>query len=124
MERYLIEQTVDSPLIDFNPNTGKFEISGKSFPEDTIDVYLPVMDWLDEYIQNPLPKTNVAFKLDYFNSSSYKALLNIMVKLEQIRDGQHEVNIDWYYHEKDRDMREAGEEFAELVEIPFSFLSR
>lgn len=124
MDALKVEATHDSPLIDLNPNNGIFLIEGKSYPEDTIDLYLPVVDWLEEYSENPLPKTIMKFKLDYFNSSSYKALLNILLKLEKAHGGASNVLVEWHYHTKDRDMKEAGEEFAELVELPFTFIER
>jgi len=31
------------------------------------------------------------------------------------------MTVQWFYHEDDEDMQEAGEEFSELVEIPFEF---
>ena len=124
MEKLNIEPTTDSPLIQFNPDIGSFKIEGKSYPEDTVDLYLPVIEWLDEYIENPLPKTTLSIKLDYFNSSSYKALLNIMMKLEQAKTNSSKVFVEWHYSPKDKDMKEAGEEFEELVELPFVFVER
>lgn len=124
METLHISSTVDSPEINFDPNIGVFVIEGKSYPEDTIELYMPVVDWLDEYIENPLPKTTMKFKLDYFNSSSYKALLNILLRLERVKSNTNQVIIEWYYYPKDRDMKEAGEEFSELVDVPFSFTER
>jgi len=31
------------------------------------------------------------------------------------------VRVEWFYHERDIDMKEVGEEFEGLVDIPFSF---
>jgi hypothetical protein len=57
------------------------------------------------------------FKLEYFNTASSKLILDVLSALEEIEG----VTIDWYFHEDDEDMEEAGEEFSELVEIPFEF---
>jgi hypothetical protein len=124
MEQLNIAATPDSPAINFDPNIGHFVIEGRSYPEDTIDLYLPVVDWLEEYSNNPLPKTTMKFSLDYFNSSSYKALLNILLKLEKAHGGAIQVSIEWHFRGKDRDMKEAGEEFSELVDLPFTFIER
>ena len=34
----------------------------------------------------------------------------------------HAVVIRWHYHEDEEDMREAGEEYADIVEIPFEYI--
>ena len=41
----------------------------------------------------------------------------MLTELEEI-DG---AKVTWYFHEDDEDMEEAGEEFADLVEVPFDF---
>ena len=48
METLRIEQTDDCPLVILDPVDNQFEISGKSLPEDVLDFYQPVLDWLKE----------------------------------------------------------------------------
>ncbi|EAY29581.1 conserved hypothetical protein [Microscilla marina ATCC 23134] len=43
--------------------------------------------------------------------------MDILSKLETIES----TTINWYFHEDDEDMEEAGTEFSELVEVPFDF---
>lgn len=121
MENLVIPGTVDTPEINFDAGSGNLVLEGKSYPEDTAEVFTPVMEWLDVYIGNPSGSTSITFKLDYFNSSSYKSILTILMKLESIVDEGGSVNVNWTYRGKDRDMKEAGEEFAELVDLPFEF---
>ena len=124
MEKYFKEGGVDVPLFDFNSQTGIFVIKGRSFPEDTVGVYLPVLDWIDSYLLEAKGETKLRFELEYFNSSTYKAFLNILLRLEKLMDSKRKVKIEWCYHARDIDMKEAGEEFEELVDIPFSFISK
>ena len=42
-----------SPSISFNPD-GNLQIWGRSLPENAIDVYNPIFNWLDNYKQNPI----------------------------------------------------------------------
>ena len=54
METLRIEQTDDSPLVILDQEDNQFEISGKSLPEDVVDFYQPVLDWLNCYTgRNP-----------------------------------------------------------------------
>ena len=96
---------------------GIFEISGRSLPEDTAEFYQPILEWLEVYAQNHNDKTEFVFKLEYFNTASSKLILDVLSALEDI-DG---TSVLWYFREDDEDMEEAGEEFSELVEIPFEF---
>ncbi|MBC7124936.1 MAG: DUF1987 family protein, partial [Bacteroidales bacterium] len=34
-------------------------------------------------------------------------------------EGSHDVLVRWYYPEDDEDMQEAGEEYADIVDVPF-----
>ena len=44
------------------------------------------------------------------------------MKLEELHESGNEVLIEWHYEEDDEDMQEAGEEYSEIVEVPFSFI--
>jgi hypothetical protein len=117
MEIINLEGTEDTPKILLDKGNGIFEISGRSLPEDSAEFYQPILDWIAAYGEDANPETLFTFKLEYFNTASSKLILDVLSALEDI-DG---VTIDWYFHEDDEDMEEAGEEFSELVEIPFEF---
>jgi hypothetical protein len=117
MEVLLLEGTEDTPKILLDKPNGIFEISGRSLPEDSAEFYQPVLDWINEYSSDPNVATDFTFKLEYFNTASSKLILDILSTLEDIEG----VKIIWYFHEDDEDMEEAGEEFSELVELPFEY---
>jgi hypothetical protein len=117
MEIINLEGTEDTPKIVLDKQNNIFEISGRSLPEDAADFYQPILDWLEKYRDNANPSTNFHFKLEYFNTASSKLILDVLSKLEEISGA----TITWYFHEDDEDMEEAGEEFSELVDVPFEF---
>jgi len=117
MEILNLEGAEDTPKIMLDKANGIFEISGRSLPEDSAEFYQPILDWIEAYGNDHNPSTDFIFKLEYFNTASSKLILDVLSALEDI-DG---VNIIWYFHEDDEDMEEAGEEFSELVELPFEF---
>jgi SiaC family regulatory phosphoprotein len=117
MEVINLEGTEDTPKIILDKENGIFEISGRSLPEDSAEFYAPILEWLDNYQKQANSQTKFLFKLEYFNTASSKLILDILSKLEDIEG----TTVIWYYHEDDEDMQEAGEEFSELVEIPFEF---
>lgn len=112
-----LEGTEDTPAILFDKKKGIFKVSGRSIPEDPSVFYKPVLEWIRQYAKDANPFTHVVFKLEYFNTSSAKLLLDMLYALEAIKG----VSIIWYFDEEDEDMEEAGQEFAELVKIPFEF---
>jgi hypothetical protein len=101
---------------------GIFEFSGKSRPENVIGFFEPIFTWIESYELEPNPETVFSFKLDYYNSSSAKVLLRLLVRLEDMLVRGHDVKIHWYYRNSDEDMRESGEDYATLVSVPFEFI--
>jgi len=122
MEVISITGAQDTPAVLLDRENGKFEISGKSFPADVGQFYKPILDWLEEYAQNPIPKTVFVMKMDYFNTASSKVILDILYKLEDIAGDGHNVEIKWYYPDDDEDMKETGEEYDEIVDVPFELI--
>lgn len=118
----IIESGAETPEIVLDKKTNTFLFKGKSLPENPILFYKPVLSWLDEYLNDPNPETLVNFMMVYFNTSSSKILLDILKRLEQIKQSGHNVVINWRFREDDEDMLEAGEIYAERVAVPFNLI--
>jgi hypothetical protein len=119
MEIIKISGTEDTPTIVLDAENKKFEISGRSLPEDVVVFYQPVIAWLEEFEKNPFKDLELAIKLEYFNTASSKLILDILLKLEDIFNNGTPLNVKWYYLSSDDDMKEAGEEYSEIVGLPF-----
>lgn len=122
MEPILIEGTPKTPTIKFDSATGVFEIKGRSIPENSVEFYKPLIDWLDLYKETPNNKTVINIKLEYFNTSSSKCILDVFKKLETIHKSKNEVEVNWYYEEDDEDMLEAGEDYESIIRVPFKMI--
>jgi hypothetical protein len=123
MEVIKIKGTEDTPNVILDAESNIIEFSGRSLPEDVVTFYSPVLQWIEEYAKAPSEKTEVVFRLEYFNTASSKILLDILLKFEDIMNDGHEVVVQWYYQEDDEDMQEAGDEYSEIVDIPFEMHS-
>ncbi len=121
MKDLLIEGTQQLPNLSFSASTGEFRISGQSIPENAVEIYDPILSWVDEYAVSPCDKTTLEFKMKYYNTASSKMLFNLVKKLNTIFKSGADVEIQWHYQEDDEDMLDAGEYFKDLVEIPFKF---
>lgn len=120
MENLIIAPGIKTPSINFLLENGLLEIRGKSIPENSIEFYRPIYEWIDAYVLQAQPKTQVTIGLEYFNTSSSKCLLDIFRKLENLhKSGKSEVTINWLYEEEDEDMMEAGDDYQTIVKVPF-----
>ncbi|MFC2096408.1 DUF1987 domain-containing protein [Bacteroidota bacterium] len=122
MESISIEGTPKTPTVNFDASTGIIEIKGRSIPENSIEFYRPLVEWLEEYSKEPQDLTTVNIQLEYFNTSSSKCILDVFKKLEAIKKARNEVIINWYYEEDDEDMLEAGEDYESIIRIPFKMI--
>jgi len=123
METIKILGTDDTPNIILDKKTNVFEISGRSMPEDSGLFYEPIIEWMEDYSKNPNPETIISFKLIYFNTASSKLILDILTKLEEIHEAGHPVKVKWYFPEDDEDMQDAGEEYSDILDVPFEHIS-
>ncbi len=124
MDALVIESGAETPEIILDKRTNTFRFAGKSLPENPITFYNPVLQWLDQYSYEPNNDTKVDFMMMYFNTSSSKILLDIMKRFEVIKKSGHNVEINWMFREDDEDMQEAGEIYAERVDIPFNLIAK
>ncbi len=122
MDPIIISATEDTPGIRLDAGNDIFELSGRSLPEDVSKFYGPILNWLDEYAKSPNDQTVFDFKLSYFNTASSKIILDILMKLEGIHNDGKDIAIKWYYPTDDEDMMEAGEEYADIVDIPIELV--
>ncbi len=122
METIVREGTPKTPYVRLDGEKGIIEIKGRSIPENSIEFYKPLIDWLEEYGSSVDSETAVNVQLEYFNTSSSKCILDIFKKLEGIYKKGQPVEVNWYYEEDDEDMFEAGEDYQSIINIPFKMI--
>lgn len=118
MDDFILQETYKTPRIVFKPESGLLEVSGKSIPENSAVFFDPVLKWMDEYVSKPAEKTTMVIRLEYFNTSSSKYLVEIFRKLEHLFKNNKNVLIKWFYEEEDEDMYESGLDFKEIIKVP------
>ena len=123
MEALRIDGTEDSPQVILDLEANIMELSGRSLPEDVNTFYEPVLSWIEEYFKNPLDNTVFNFKLTYFNTASSKVILDILTHFEEMMEEGRHVLVRWHFPDEDEDMQEAGEEYADMVDVPFEMVS-
>ncbi len=119
MENYQSSGSPVTPSICLDPGNGTLEIRGRSIPENPIEFYTPLVEALDKYAKSPMPLTEVTLRLEYYNSSSSKCLLDIFKKLEKMGQSGSNIKINWEYDEHDEGMQNAGEDYQVMLDLPF-----
>lgn len=122
MDSISITGTPKTPDVQFDSEKGALLLKGRSIPENSIEFYKPLVDWLDNYSSAPQPKTVCDIQLEYFNTSSSKCLLDLFKKMESMNKNGNEIIINWYYEEDDEDMLEAGEDYQSIIDVPFKMI--
>jgi len=121
MDSIFIEAGQDTPSIILNKDSSTFIVSHRSYPEDPIDFYQPILSWIQRYIQQPNDNTIFEFKLDYFNTNSSKQIFKMMLLLEQLSKSSR-VLIRWHYKKSDKEMHNHGEIFSKIINVPFELI--
>jgi hypothetical protein len=130
MKSLILKQTITTPGIIFDYDNSNFSLEGCSRPEDVRTFFIPIIDWLTEFkegvekgvINNDKSDPIVFnFKFDYFNSSSAKFILDILVLINDAHKAGLNIRIEWCYEDNDEDMKEVGEELSDVVDFPFEY---
>jgi hypothetical protein len=117
MNEIKLPSTTKTPFVHFT--NGELTLKGRSIPENSLEFFKPLIDWIDTYKSSPSQETNVHVQLEYFSTASSKCLLDLFKRLEGINS---KVTILWYYEQDDDDMLEAGEDYEAIISVPFKMI--
>lgn len=128
MEDLKIQPTDSSFAIDLDVKKSQFTFQGESRPENAPGFFDPVINWLQSFKNSVEREENqiqleVVFKLDYFNSTSTKYIVDIAKILKAIGDSSKVVlDVKWYYKEIDEDIKESGIELSEWTDLKIEMI--
>lgn len=123
MKELKIESTPRTPEINFDNKTGNLEMKGRSTPDNALGFYRRIFDWLSEYAQFPCKETKLHIQLEYFNTSSSKCLFDIFKTLIELNQEKSKVTILWYYNGDEDDMKETGDDYKSMINLPFTMIN-
>jgi len=119
LEAIILEKTKNSPEIILDIENNAFKIAGRSIVEDPGEFYRPIYTWLEEYVKTPQDFTDFVIDLEYFNSSSARQIMEIIMLLEKINETGKKVKISWMYEEGDEMSKERGDEIKLVSKLDF-----
>jgi len=124
MSKFFIVEGRNTPEIDFDPGKGKFEIRGKSYPENAERFYRGPLLWLTKYCDEGEPgKIEVHLKFEFISSASVIGVLQIMKDMDRLREKGFDMRIMWYVPDDDDDIKITGEDLESLCgELTFEYI--
>ncbi|MDA7599232.1 DUF1987 domain-containing protein [Alphaproteobacteria bacterium] len=111
MDSYVIDATSRTPAIKLDPEAGTLLIAGESYPEDVRSFFNELTAQITNYLATGPASFDVDIKLTYFNSSSARALMELLDQLEDAASSVV-VNVNWYCDPDDDITREFAEDIA------------
>lgn len=122
MENYYIAGTEDTPQIEFDSDSRVFTISGRSLPENAIEFYAPVLEWIEKNL-GEAERNSFIFevKIEYFNTSSSKQLAKLFLTIEKYVE-RHDILVKWFYEKEDLDMLMSGNQYSKFLKLNFKFI--
>jgi len=123
MNDFFMRKTINTPEVELLPSKGILKLEGRSIPEDPGDFYNSVISKLEEYYQIPNDITQIDIRLEYVNSGSSKALLELLRLVKENYDNGKKCIVNWYFEEDDESIHELGLHFQSTFDIPFKLIN-
>jgi len=122
MENLKIEATEFTPQIECNSSENRILIYGRSIPENALNFYSPVINWIEEYKSNISSRASLEFYLDYVNSISQKIILDILRRFSQLKADGKQIKVLWKYEKDDEEMKDEGQFLSSKVDLDFELI--
>lgn len=119
-----IEGTQSTPTIACDAARGVVEMRGDSYPENSFELFSPVMEWIEAYLRESRQALMLRLHLLYLNTSSVKAMMDIFDVLNDAHADGRAVSVHWFYDEQNERVAELAEEFREDCDFPFAVSSQ
>lgn len=121
LENIVVEKTSNTPRIELNFGGGEISFTGRSLPENASRIYEPALNWVNDYILQPKPVTNLRLNMEYYNTSSMLWISKIIKSLSRINNPDYRLMVHIYIPlEEYDDMRSSAdlrESFNPLTDI-------
>lgn len=122
MNKLYLKSSYTTPLVDFDPDKGLFQMEGRVIPEDAEGFFTEIFNWVDSYIPDKQKTLTLRFCLYYYNTGSAKRVFDIMRRFEEFFKKGYNVTIRWEYEEGDEDAMNDGLDYKRHIKAPFEIV--
>ena len=118
------EKTEMTPYILIDEENKYMKFEGESYPGNVIDFYKDISEWLGRFLNSDFTSFTFDCELRYFNSSSVKVLLNMLLDMDNSKNSKS-ITVNWITTKNNRIMIECGEDFQEdLHNLKFNLVMK
>lgn len=115
MSNFIMEATARTPSVIIDYEHKCFEMAGESYPEDVPAFFAQMNEQLESYFAASKDELAVAIKLTYFNSSSARALMELLDNLDSEAASGRMINVHWHCDPDDDITREFAQDISSDV---------
>lgn len=108
-------ETGSTPYILIDEQRSYMRFEGESFHENVIEFYREINEWLTEYLKKDFTLFTFDCELRYFNSSTAKLLLNMLMEMDNSVSENKKIVVNWITTADNEIIIECGEDFVEEV---------
>lgn len=119
MEKWTIEATERTPLVLLDRQESVLKLEGRSYPEEGMDFYDPIIVRFKSLQGSENPIKTFHIRLEYYNSSTAKALSDLFQALRIAKKAGHSVKVVWEFEEEDDGIQEDIDMFVESFDLDF-----
>ncbi len=107
------QKTTSTPYVLIDEEKSYMKLEGRCFHEKVAEFFKDVNDWLDSYLASNFSLFTFDCKIDYFNSSTTKLLLNMLLKMDKHASADKKIIVNWITTQNNSIIIECGEDFKE-----------
>ena len=120
MSSFICEATARTPHIHLDSANATLLMAGESYPEDVTAFYAALTNAITAYFDTDNHQEGdkafaVAIKLTYFNSSSARALMEMLDLLDGAASTGRAITVEWYCDADDDITREFAQDISSDV---------
>lgn len=115
--------TQSTPAVKAEWDAGLLVMTGESYPENTYEIFDSIIGWVEEFLGSEDRPLKVELKLNYLNTSSIRAMIDIFDRLQSAADDGKVITVCWFYDSRNPRSAELGEEFKEDYTFNFEITS-
>lgn len=120
MDNLVIKQSSSSPAISADWNTGVISMKGDSYPENSFELFQPLLDWVEAFLAQANRPLQLDLELVYLNTSSIRSMMDIFDQMEVAHKNGQTVKARWTYEATNERVGQLAEEFREDCTFPFT----
>ncbi|SMF94798.1 protein of unknown function [Methylomagnum ishizawai] len=117
-----IDGTQSTPEIRGDWEAGVLILRGDSYPENTFEIFDRVIGWVENFLSDGSRALRVELSLVYLNTSSIRAMIDILDVLEAAHGRGQTVDLRWFYDRRNERVAELAGDFKEDYTFPFQIL--